>query len=91
MREAEIERKVCNYARTKGWMAFKFVSPSNRGVPDRLFIHDGVFFFVEFKRKGGKPTTLQKVMMKRIEAQGVKCYVIDDVEEGIALVNANTL
>jgi len=38
MLERDIERKVCEMAKVAGWLAFKFVSPAQRGVPDRIFI-----------------------------------------------------
>jgi hypothetical protein len=36
MRESEIETKVCNHAKYLGWLCYKWVSPGNRSVPDRM-------------------------------------------------------
>ena len=38
MLEKQIERKVCDYAKNKGLLAYKFTSPARAAVPDRLFI-----------------------------------------------------
>ena len=56
MLEKEIEAKVVAYAKTKNYIVYKFASPSNRSVPDRIFITpNGKVKFIEFKRKGKVP------------------------------------
>ena len=81
MRESTIEKKAVQLAKQKGYLTFKFVSPNNRGVPDRMFIKEGVVFFIEFKAKDKKPTLLQYEIIRQIDAQGVKVYVVDDVKD----------
>ena len=49
--ESRIEKIVTAYARSKHWLAYKFSSPSNRGVPDHIYLRDGVVFFIEFKNR----------------------------------------
>ena len=49
IRERDIEKKACDLAKAAGWLVFKFVSPSQRGVPDRIFIRQGRIVFIEFK------------------------------------------
>ena len=85
MRESTIERKVSEYARSQGWLTYKFTSPSNRGVPDRIYLKEGDCFFIEFKAPNKQPTKLQKKVIKRIESQDFYVYVIDSVENGRAL------
>lgn len=82
--EKVIEKKVCNYAKSLGILVYKFTSPSRRSVPDRLFILPGGkgVFFIEFKRKGCKPTPAQEVEIATIRRQGVKVFVIDNVDAG---------
>jgi len=82
MLESAIESAVCKYAKTKGWLVYKFVSPNNRGVPDRIMLRNGVIIFVEFKATGKQPTTLQQYIIKRIRGEKFKVYVIDSVEIG---------
>jgi hypothetical protein len=88
MLEKEIERKVVNYAKTKDFLAYKFTSPSNRSVPDRLFISPtGGIFFIEFKRKGKIPTKLQESTFKMLTGRGITVEVIDDYEVGKLLID----
>lgn len=85
--EKDIEKRVCDFAKSLGMLVYKFTSPSRRSVPDRMFItKDGKVFFIEFKRKGQKPTDAQKVEMTKIEKQGVPVYVVDNVEDGKRIV-----
>lgn len=85
--EKDIEKRVCDYAKSLGMLCYKFTSPSRRSVPDRMFITKaGVVFFIEFKRKGQKPTASQEVEIAKIRAQGVKCSVVDNVETGKRIV-----
>lgn len=81
--EKDIERRVCDHAKALKILCYKFTSPSRAHVPDRLFItKGGVVFFVEFKRKGQKPTKAQDVEIAKIRATGVKVHVVDNVAEG---------
>lgn len=70
MKESDIERKVVAYCHKHGLLTYKFVSPSSRGVPDRLIIGFGIALFLELKRKGNKPTALQQYEMDRINNAG---------------------
>lgn len=86
--EKVIEKKVCDHAKQLGCLVYKFTSPSRRSVPDRIFIMpDGKgAFFIEFKRKGAKPTEAQKIEIAKIRGQGMRVFVIDNVEAGKACV-----
>lgn len=88
MLEKDVEREVCKYAEGKGLLQYKFSSPAHAGVPDRLFIVGvGQVFFIEFKRKGGVPTPLQVREAGKIISRGVRCYLVDGVEEGKEIIN----
>ena len=71
MRESELERKFCRLVAQAGGRAYKFVSPGNAGVPDRL---------VELKREGGRPRKLQRLRMEELEALGCFTAVVDGPE-----------
>jgi len=87
--EKEIERKVCDYAKSKKVLAYKFTSPARHAVPDRLFIGpDGTVWFCEFKRAGAKPTPAQEREHARLRQHKVNVFVIDNVLEGMAMVDA---
>lgn len=88
MLEKVIEGKVCDYAKSKGVLAYKFTSPARHAVPDRLFIApDGTMWFCEFKRAGQKPTPAQEREHTRLRQQKVNVFVIDNVAAGIEMIN----
>lgn len=88
MLEKQIEQKVCDYAKSKGVLAYKFTSPARAAVPDRLFIApDGRVWFCEFKREGQKPTAAQEREHTRLREQKVNVFVIDNVTEGKLMID----
>ena len=88
MLEKDIEKRVCDYAKEKGVLVYKFTSPNRAAVPDRLFIipFSGMFF-IEFKQFGKKATPQQEREHQRLRQAGVTVYVIDDVEVGKAMID----
>lgn len=90
--EKDIERKVCDFAKEYGMLVYKFNSEQHRSVPDRLFIPlNGKPFFVEFKRLGKLPTEGQAREIERIRNHGVKCYVVDNVDDGRRIIGLEAL
>lgn len=87
MLESKIENDVKDYAKKLGCLSYKFVSPSNRAVPDQLFIFEGRVFFIEFKAPGKKPTKLQSKIHKTMQSHGAEVYVIDDLQKGKDLID----
>ena len=87
LRESAIEQKVCEIAKRHDWLTYKFVSPSNRGVPDRIFIKDGRIVFIEFKAPGKKPTKLQAHTINKIRDAGCEVWICDNVESGCAALS----
>lgn len=87
--EKDIEKKVCDYAKSLGILVYKFTSPARRSVPDRLFIMPGGrgVFFIEFKRRGQKPTPAQHVEIEKIRERGIGVVVADNVHEGKCCVD----
>ena len=92
MLEKDIESKVCEYARAKGVLAYKFTSPARAAVPDRMFIApDGRVWFCEFKRGGQKPTPAQEREHAKLRTQKVNVFVIDNVIEGKTMIDVMTM
>ena len=88
MLEKKIEVAVKDYARSKGFLAYKFTSPGHIGVPDGLFISPvGFVIFMEFKQTGKKPTAMQQREIDRINQHGVLALVVDSVEQGKGLID----
>lgn len=82
MRESHIERTVNAYARARGWLAFKWTSPSQRGVPDMIYFKDGECLMIEFKAPGKKATAYQHAIHKRLKEQSFHVFVVDNVDQG---------
>lgn len=83
IREKDIEKKVVDLAKKAGWLVYKWVSPSQRGVPDRIFIKDGSVVFIEFKAPGKKPTQLQAHTIKKLREHFMVVHVCDSVESAV--------
>ncbi|MEG2869954.1 MAG: VRR-NUC domain-containing protein [Clostridium sp.] len=77
MREKEIEKILVDEVKKLGGRAYKWVSPGNDGVPDRIVILPGQrLIFVELKTDTGKLTPLQKVQCERLADLGQRVEVI---------------
>lgn len=82
VREKDIETYLRNEVKKAGGKAFKFESPGNDGVPDRLVIFpDNRIYFVELKAPGKKPRPLQLKQMRDLEKLGCKVGVIDSKDK----------
>lgn len=78
MREKEIETYLRDQVKALGGKAYKFVSPGNAGVPDRLvLLPSGKIAFVELKATGKKATALQEAQHRKIRNLGFGVFVID--------------
>lgn len=77
MLESEIEKILKREIRKAGGEAYKFVSPGNAGVPDRILVlPGGRVIFAELKSSTGKPTRLQSFQINRLTKLGAKVFVI---------------
>jgi len=80
-----LERDVESYFRkavaAAGGVAFKFVSPSHRGVSDRIVCLHGQTWFVELKRPGGRLSPLQHVFAAEMERLGQNYTVLSSRTE----------
>lgn len=86
--ESTIEREVCSYAKSKGIEHRKFTTPNRRSAPDQMFLlGNGRVHFIEFKRKGEKPTRGQLREHDDLRALGYVVGVIDNVADGKLLID----
>lgn len=82
MNEKTIEQKLVKAVKEKGGAAFKFVSPGNDGVPDRLvLLPGGRIAFIELKAPGKKMRPLQIRRKKQLEGLGFRVCCVDDPGE----------
>ena len=78
MAESKLENDCCAYGITRGWWNVKFKSPSRNGLPDRLFIRNGIVVFVEFKKEGEDLRPQQKLTVRLMRTFGATVYEVDD-------------
>lgn len=88
MKESEIESWIGQQVRRHGGYFYKFVSPGNDGVPDRICIlPGGIIIFVELKTKTGRLSKIQKYQLKRLQDLGCRTRVIYGMEEAKRFIN----
>lgn len=84
MTEKEVEKYLVKRIKELDGIAYKFVSPGNDGVPDRLCVLPyGIIQFVEVKRPGGKTSDIQDMQIRRLkklwhDTEIVSCF--EDVD-----------
>lgn len=71
MSEKEIEKILRDEVRKLGGRSYKWVSPGNDGVPDRIVIFPGrPPVFVELKTERGHMSALQRLQGRRLQELG---------------------
>lgn len=75
MKETDIEAYLRDKVKAIGGKAFKFVSPGNRGVPDRhICLPGGICVYVETKAPGKKSTPQQLKQQRFLVGLGFKVF-----------------
>ena len=87
MRESAIEAKLVRLVRERGGLCFKFVSPGNPGVPDRIVVTpDGRTVYVELKTEAGRLSPMQKFQRTELQKRGADVRVLKGLEQVLAFV-----
>lgn len=82
VRERDIERWLVSQIKRMGGEAFKFVSPGNDGVPDRMVcMPGGKIYFIELKTEEGGPSKVQIYQIRRFRKLGCNVRIISGREE----------
>ena len=86
MLDSEIEQKIVAWAENRRWISRKLQYVGRVGCPDRLFVGYGHVIFMEMKAPGKMPSLSQITEHNRFADAGVTVHVIDDVEDGVAVL-----
>ncbi len=79
--EKHIEAHLVKKVKEIGGVAYKFVSPANRGVADRVVVlPGGGVIFVEVKSATGKLSPLQEQFAKDMQRLGQNYIVLNSRE-----------
>ena len=89
--EASIEKALVKFAKDNGIYTRKFSSPSNAGVPDRIFVYYGRVMFLEIKAVGKRPTELQMSELEELNDQYIDATWVDSVADGKVLMGNFTI
>ncbi len=82
MLEKDIEKYLIDNVKKLGGRCYKFTSPGNSGVPDRIvFLPGGVIYFVELKTKSNVPKPHQKVQIRRLTRLGQEVRVLRGLDQ----------
>ena len=85
--ERDIENRLVRKIRAIGGKAYKFVSPGNAGVPDRIIaLKGGYTLFVELTAPNGKVSNLQRKQIQFLRDLGCCVEVIQSYKQVDALV-----
>ena len=79
--ENDIEEYLVARSEEEHGMCYKFISPQNSGVPDRILIIKGFTIFIETKAPGKTPRLLQKKKHEEMKRCGATVITIDSKEQ----------
>lgn len=76
--EKDVEKYLRNRVEKAGGRAYKFVSPGNNGVPDRVVVlPGGRVYFVELKDVRGRLSPMQGLQLQFLAQVGCEVRIID--------------
>jgi hypothetical protein len=90
MTEADIEKKVTDWAKARGIVCLKYQPKGDVGWPDHVYIIPprGTHVWIEFKMPGCTPTQLQHHRIDTINQAGGNAYWADSVGIAITMLEA---
>lgn len=95
MKESKIESYLVRKVKERGGLCYKFVSPGNPGVPDRIIVTPtGRTVYVELKTDTGRLAKVQKWQRSELEKRGADVrvlYGMDDVKNFLREVFADAV
>lgn len=87
MKESRIESRLVRMVRDRGGLCYKFVSPGNPGVPDRIVITpSGRTVYVELKTEVGRLAAIQKWQHEEMRKRGADVRTLKGLDQVKAFV-----
>ena len=89
LQEKDIEKYFVRRVREAGGKAYKFVSPGNNGVPDRMVcLPGGRAVFVELKAPGKSPRPMQIHQIGILREFGFRVEIVDSKESADKFISS---
>lgn len=87
MKESRIESRLVRMVRDRGGLCYKFVSPGNPGVPDRIIITPaGRTVYVELKTEVGRLAAIQRWQHEEMRKRGADVRTLKGLDQVKAFV-----
>ncbi len=86
---SDVQNPLVDYGKSTGWLVRKVVYQARRGSPDLWFLKGGVWVLIEAKKLGDEARIQQQREHKRLRAKGANVYVIDNLAEGMRVLDAH--
>lgn len=87
MRESTIEARLVREVKKRGGLCYKFTSPGNPGVPDRIVIlPGGTTIFVELKTEIGRLAKIQQWQIEELRERGAEVRVLKGMDQVLAFL-----
>lgn len=82
MKESQIEARLTRMVRERGGLCYKFTSPANPGVPDRIVITpEGRTIYVELKTEVGSLQRIQEWQIAEMRKRGADVRVLKGLDQ----------
>ena len=82
MKESTIEARLVREVKKRGGLCYKFTSPGNPGVPDRIVIlPGGTTVYVELKTEIGRLAKIQKWQIGELRKRGADVRVLKGMDQ----------
>lgn len=79
----DVEDPCIKFAFKRGWWHTKIGALTMDSLPDDLFVRDGVYLWIEFKKPGAVPTAKQEKRHKEMRDKGMDVRWTSDVHEAM--------
>lgn len=87
MKESTIEARLVREVKKRGGLCYKFTSPGNPGVPDRIVIlPGGTTIYVELKTEIGRLAKIQKWQIEELRSRGAVVRVLKGMDQVLAFL-----
>lgn len=87
MKESVIEARLVREVKKRGGLCYKFTSPGNPGVPDRIIIlPGGRTVYVELKTEIGGLAKIQKWQIEELRKRGAVVRVLKGMDQVLAFL-----